>query len=150
MKGDVMYNNILVALDLKDDNKKLLERSVFISNKFDARLHVIHVGEDMMDVYSGIVIDHLGSIQSQIINNNVNKMKRFLFDNGLDISRIEKVVEVTGELNAEIDKLLHEEKIELLICGHRFDFFSKLMPTSKHFINNSNVDVLVVPLSDNE
>ena len=68
----MLYKNILVALDLKDNNKKLLDRALSLSHATQAKLYVVHVGVDVSELYSGVVIDPLDSFQTRVINDDVN------------------------------------------------------------------------------
>ncbi|KFB86516.1 hypothetical protein CR62_20100 [Serratia grimesii] len=73
----MLYKNILVALDLKDNNKKLLDRALSLSNATQAKLYVVHVGVDVGELYSGVVIDRLDNFQTRVINDDVNLLKNF-------------------------------------------------------------------------
>ncbi|CAI1113270.1 universal stress protein [Serratia quinivorans] len=144
----MLYKNILVALDLKDNNKKLLDRALSLSSATQAKLYVVHVGVDVGELYSGVVINHLDNFQTRVINDDVSLLKQFLNDGGYDTSPIVEALEVVGDFNREIEKILFDKHIELLICGHRHNFLSRLMPTSRHLINNAKTDVLLVSLPE--
>ncbi|TOO00554.1 universal stress global response regulator UspA, partial [Vibrio parahaemolyticus] len=43
---------------------------------------------------------------------------------------------------------IKEQEVDLLICGHHQDFWSKIISYSRHLINKSPVDILVVPIHE--
>lgn len=40
--------------------------------------------------------------------------------------------------------------MDLVVCGHHQDFWSKLMSSARQLINTVHVDMLIVPLRDDE
>ncbi len=40
--------------------------------------------------------------------------------------------------------------MDLVVCGHHQDFWSKLMSSARQLINTVHVDMLIVPLRDEE
>jgi len=42
--------------------------------------------------------------------------------------------------------IIADKGFDLLICGHHHDFVSKLVSYSRHLINKSPIDILVVPI----
>jgi universal stress protein A len=40
--------------------------------------------------------------------------------------------------------------MDLVVCGHHQDFWSKLMSSARQLINTVHVDMLIVPLRDED
>ncbi|MDI9228848.1 universal stress global response regulator UspA, partial [Serratia bockelmannii] len=40
--------------------------------------------------------------------------------------------------------------MDLVVCGHHQDFWSKLMSSERQLINTVHIDMLIVPLRDEE
>ena len=53
----------------------------------------------------------------------------------------------TGELSERILDICHKQRVDLVICGnHNQSFFSRAACSAKTIVNNSKVDVLLIPL----
>jgi universal stress protein A len=40
--------------------------------------------------------------------------------------------------------------VDLVVCGHHQDFWSKLMSSARQLINTVHIDMLIVPLRDED
>ncbi|MCV5940993.1 universal stress protein, partial [Escherichia coli] len=52
----------------------------------------------------------------------------------------------SGDLSNELCDTIKDYSIDLVVCGHHQDFWSKIISYSRHLINKSPVDILVVPI----
>jgi nucleotide-binding universal stress UspA family protein len=67
------------------------------------------------------------------------------FDTNTDFP-ISRFIVGTGDLSEKLHEVINESSIDLLICGHHQDFWSRIISYSQHLINKSPVDILVVPI----
>ncbi|GAL05648.1 universal stress protein A [Photobacterium aphoticum] len=49
-------------------------------------------------------------------------------------------------MSDEICHAIDDLDIELVVCGHHQDFWSKILSSARQLINRSPVDMLMVPL----
>lgn len=61
-----------------------------------------------------------------------------------------EILSGTGELAQVLIDAINKYDIDLVICGHHQDFWSKLMSSARQLINNVHVDMLIVPFRDEE
>ena len=54
----------------------------------------------------------------------------------------------SGDLSNEMCDTIKEYKMDLLVCGHHQDFWSKLLSSTRQLINCTPVDMLVIPLHE--
>ncbi|MCV5916800.1 universal stress protein, partial [Escherichia coli] len=54
----------------------------------------------------------------------------------------------SGDLSNELCDTIKDYSIDLVVCGHHQDFWSKILSSTRQLINCSPVDMLVVPLKD--
>ena len=71
-----------------------------------------------------------------------------LIEGGVDLLLIETIFDT---LNAKAAiYAIKKYDMDLVVCGHHQDFWSKLMSSARQLINTVHVDMLIVPLRDEE
>ena len=58
-------------------------------------------------------------------------------------------VDLSPESKVLVDAIKKYD-MDLVVCGHHQDFWSKLMSSARQLINTVHVDMLIVPLRDEE
>lgn len=61
---------------------------------------------------------------------------------------IENAIVVMGDLNNKLLETVQKMDIDLLICGHHHDFWSRLLSSVRQLVNSVGEDLLIVHLED--
>lgn len=61
------YKHILAAIDLSEDNRKVIEKAVDRARSNGAKLSVIHVDVDLKDLYTEMIDIDIDNVQDQVI-----------------------------------------------------------------------------------
>lgn len=137
------YQNILVALELSEDSKVLIERAVGLAELTGADVSFVHIDGSVGEVYSELMdikadptlkpLNEAGNQQLQNLLEHTNfPIKHFLVG--------------TGDLSNKLEETIASNQFDLLICGHHHSFWSHIVSYSRNLINHSSIDILVVPI----
>ena len=126
------YKHILVAVDLSPESNVLVQKAVSMAKPYNAKVSLIHVDVNYSDLYTGLIDVNLGDMQQRITDETRNALKDLSDNSGYEIQ---------GTPSGRGD---------LVVCGHHQDFWSKLMSSARQLINTVHVDMLIVPLKDDE
>ncbi|MGF1684007.1 universal stress protein [Photobacterium minamisatsumaniensis] len=140
------YKHILVALELSEESNVLIDRAVFLAKLLDADLSFIHIDGTHGEIYPELV-----DIKADANNRPLNERSMIQLNGFLEHSDypVKHFLVGTGDLSDKLSDTIPEYGVELLICGHHHDFWSKIISYSKHLIHKSTVDILVVPIQSN-
>ena len=143
------YRHILVAVDFDKGNQDLIKKAVQLAKPLDAKLSLIHVDDHVNEsfVFGGLIDTDLAAIESEYPNAVELTNKLNAVADQIDYP-IERKFLVKGEMSHALDQPVTEAGIDLIICGHHHDFWSRWKPTSRELINTAQVDLLIVPLND--
>lgn len=140
-----MYQHILFATDLSDDNVYLIEKVKSLRALTNAKLSVIHVVEPM----PGYSYAYLGieDIEGQLINESRIALEKLSSD--LGVSASSQHVEV-GPTKT---KILHTAEVigaDLIVCGShgRHGLSLLLGSTANAILHGAKCDVLTVRLPE--
>lgn len=137
------YQHILVAIELSDDSKPLIDKAVSFARLVDAKVSLIHIDGTVGEIYKELIDIQTGP-NLKPLNDRSNKALRSLQQYS-DFPLTHFYVG-TGDLSDKLHDVIHDNGFDLLICGHHHDFVSKLVSYSRHLINKSPIDILVVPI----
>ncbi len=134
-----MYNHILLATDLSEENQDTLQKAKELTKVFDAKLSLLHVVEPIPNYgYVGIT-----DLEDQLLD----EAKQMLSKLGeeLDVSTSDQWVAV-GPAKREILNTAKELKIDLIIIGsHSGHHLSDLLgSTTNGVLHHSLCDVITV------
>lgn len=140
------YNHILVAVDLSESSEKLIEKAVSIAKISNAKLSLIFVDVDNIS-YVGLTSIEMSPIPStkERITARQEELQKFVERTDYPIENA--IVEV-GILASELSTTIEEKKIDLLVCGHHHDFWSRLLSSVNKIINSIVADLLIVYLEE--
>ncbi|WP_085246830.1 universal stress protein UspA [Gilliamella mensalis] len=141
------YKHILVAVDLSPESEVLVEKAVSMARPYNAQISLIHVGINYSDLYSGLVDINMSDMKDRITEDAHLALNKLANDAGYPIAH---TLSGNGEFDQVLIEAIHEYKIDLVVCGHHQDFWSKLMSSARQLINNTHIDTLIVPLKDEE
>ncbi|AMF93104.1 universal stress protein [Vibrio fluvialis] len=137
------YQHILVALELSDDSKPLIDKAVSFAEVTGADVSFIHIDGTIGEIYKEL-IDIQADPNQKPLNDRSNKMLKSLQQ--YSDFPIKHFYVGTGDLSDKLGMIIADNGFDLLICGHHHDFVSKLVSYSRHLINKSPIDILVVPI----
>jgi universal stress protein A homolog len=142
-----MYNHVLVAVDLSDESTFLLEKAAKIAKRNDAKLSIIHVDVNFSDLYTGLIDVNMSSMQDRISTETHQALTQLAEQAGYPIT---EKLSGSGDLGQVLTDAIEQYDVDLLVTGHHQDFWSKLMSSTRQVMNNIAIDMLVVPLRDEE
>ncbi|WP_036239334.1 universal stress protein [Marinospirillum insulare] len=144
MRVESRYQNILVAIDLSEDSRKVLMRAKEIAARNqDAKLSVVHTLEPLGFAYGGDIPMDLTSIQDQLDSHARTRLKELLDD--IDIPEENQHV-LVGMPDTETHRLANEKDIDLIVVGSngRHGFQLLLGSVSTGVLHGAPCDVLAV------
>ncbi|KMV70932.1 universal stress protein UspA [Rosenbergiella epipactidis] len=141
------YHHVLVAVDLSPESEELVQKAVSLAKPYNAKVSIIHVDVNYSDLYTGLIDVNLGDMQKRISQETSQALTTLANQAGYPFSEI---LSGTGELAQVLVDAINKYDIDLVICGHHQDFWSKLMSSARQLINNVHVDMLIVPFRDEE
>lgn len=139
------YQHILVAVDLSEESKILIDRAVALAKPLNAELSFIHIDVNYAELYTGLIDINLAETQHHSMENSQKQLQELA-----DYANypIHHTLVGSGDLSNELCETINEFNIDLVVCGHHQDFWSKILSSTRQLINCSPVDMLVVPLND--
>ncbi|PMG23591.1 universal stress global response regulator UspA [Vibrio splendidus] len=141
------YKHILVAVDLSDDSKLLVDKAVALAKPLEAKVSFIHIDINYAELYTGLIDINMAETQHNAMEASRIQLQKFA-----DYAQypITHTLVGSGDLSHELCDTINEFNVDLVVCGHHQDFWSKLLSSTRQLINASPVDMLVVPLRDSE
>ncbi|WP_086981970.1 universal stress protein [Vibrio aphrogenes] len=139
------YKHILVAVDLSDDSEILVKKAADLAKACDAKLSLIHIDVNFTDMYTGFMEINFAETQNAMLESAQKKIQTLVKAINYPIS---ETIVSSGDLCNEIANAIEGIHVDLVLCGHHKDFWSKLLSTSRQLINDTSVDMLIVPLED--
>ena len=139
------YQHILVAVDLSEDSKTLVDKAVSLAKPLGAEVSFIHIDVNYAELYTGLIDINLAETQHQAIEASQQQLQKFATHANYPIKH---TLVGSGDLGNELCDTIREFNVDIVVCGHHQDFWSKLLSSTRQLINCSPVDMLVVPLND--
>ncbi|CAK9886723.1 MAG: Universal stress protein A [Candidatus Erwinia impunctatus] len=141
------YKHILIAVDLSPESELLVEKAVSIARPYGAKISLIHVDVNYSDLYTGLIDVNLGDMQKRISEETHTALSALA--TGADYP-VSETLSGSGDLGQVLVDAIKKYDADLVICGHHQDFWSKLMSSARQLINTLHIDMLIVPLRDDE
>ncbi|KOO05677.1 universal stress protein [Vibrio hepatarius] len=139
------YQHILVAVDLSEDSKLLIDKAVSLAKPLGAEVSFVHIDVNYAELYTGLIDINLAETQHQAIQASQKQLQDFADHANFPIKH---TLVGSGDLGNELCETIQEFNFDLVVCGHHQDFWSKLLSSTRQLINCTPVDLLVVPLKD--
>ncbi len=139
------YKHILVAVDLSEDSRALLQKAANRARLDQAKLSVIHIDVSLNELYTGMIDMDMGSIEEKLTEEANQLLDRLTLDFDYPLERRlatcgtmpDGVIDVAKQLNAD-----------LIIAGHHHSFWSSIGSQAKQLMNSACCDLLIVPLKE--
>ena len=142
-----MYKHVLVAVDLSDESPILLEKAAKIAQRNEAKLSIIHVDVNFSDLYTGLIDVNMSSMQDRISSETQQALVELAEQAGYPVT---EKLSGSGDLGQVLSDAIEQYDVDLLVTGHHQDFWSKLISSTRQVMNSITIDMLVVPLRDEE
>jgi universal stress protein A len=143
------YNHILVAVDFDTGTLDVVNRAVNLARPLNAKLSLVHVNTQINDIgiFSGLIDTELVGIESNypFTEELTNKLAELA--GKIDYPIANKFV-INGDLSYDLQKPVKEAEVDLIVCGHHHNFWSRMKPSAGGLINTSPVDLLIVSLEN--
>ena len=140
------YKHILVAVDLSDSSEKVIEKAVMLAKDAHAKLSLIFVDVDNISniAMTNIEISTLPSSEER---------EKTLRDELQELADktdypVENAIVVMGNLAPKLKATVKEKNIDLLVCGHHHDLWSRLLSSINKLINSVETDLMIVYLEE--
>ncbi|MGR5066197.1 universal stress protein [Photobacterium sp. DNB22_13_2] len=137
------YKHILVAIDLSDDSHVIVGKAAELAKALDAKLSLIHIDVNYAELYTGLIDINLSDAQHRMADEAQKQLQALADKANYPVSH---TLVGSGDLSEEICHAIDDMQIELVVCGHHQDFWSKILSSAKQLINRSPVDMLMIPL----
>jgi universal stress protein A len=140
-RGFKMYRHVLVATDLQDENRGVVNKGLALAKHFSAKLSLVHVVEPLPGY--GYAYVGVADIEGQLLR----EAKQALTDlaQGLSIAADDCFVEV-GPTKTQIMKVAQAQGVDLIILGsHGRHGFAELLGSTAHaVVHSAKCDVMTV------
>lgn len=141
------YQHILIPVDLSPESDLLVKKAVSMARPYDAKVSLIHVDVNYSDIYTGLINVDIHNMQKRISEETHNALKQLSTNAGYPIT---ETLSGSGDLAQVLVEAIKKYEVDLVVCGHHQDFWSKLMSSARQLINTVHVDMLIVPLRDED
>jgi len=143
------YNHILVAVDFDKGTKDVLNKALSLAKPLDAKVSLVHVDSEINDIgiFSELIDTELVGIEPAHPMSEVSNKKLTELAESANYP-IEHKFLINGDLTFDLEGPVKEVGVDLIVCGHHHNFWSRMKPSAGGLINTSSVDLLVVSLDD--
>jgi universal stress protein A len=144
------YKHILVAVDLSQSSEKVIEKAVALAKDVNAKLSLIFVDVDVdVDNISNIAMTsiEISTLPSIEVREKILQNELLELADKTDYP-VEHAIVVIGRLSPKLKETVIDMNIDLLVCGHHHDIWSRLLSSVNNLVNSVITDLLVVYLKD--
>ena len=140
------YTHILVAVDLTEECREVIQRAQALANSSNAKLSLINVVEPMAMAFGGDVPMDLSLLQQQQFDQARERLDNFA--NGYPELTPEQRHLAYGQPRQEIHRLAEEQHCDLIVVGShgRHGLALLLVSTANDVVHGAPCDVLAVRL----
>lgn len=139
------YKHILVAIDLTEESKVLIDKAVALAKPLDAEVSFIHIDVNYAEMYTGLIDMNLTETQNHAMEESRKQLEEMAEHASYPIKH---TLVGSGDLGYELKDAIAQREVDLVICGHHQDFWSTILSSTKQLLNSVSVDMLVIPLEN--
>ena len=143
--------NILLALELKSSDKKLIDQAFQLADKFKAKVWVVHIAAPEPDfVGYDVGPQYIREQRAETLKKEHKQLQEIMKDfekKGVLSDALLILGPTLESLENEVKKL----NVDMLVMGsHKRGFLYELFigHTSVHMIKNLNIPILIVPVDE--
>ena len=144
------YKNILVAIDLSEQSREILDSAQAVAQKSGARLHLTTVIKPMTQVYGGLDMAPISSgsisFEEEAEIQARGQLENLASDYGIQPSDVHVLI---GSPAREVDELASKLEAELIVMGsHGRHGMNRLLgSTANAVLHHAQCNVLAVRLA---
>jgi len=141
------YHHILVAVDFEEGTLEVINKAVRLAKPLNAKVSLIHVNTQINDVgiFSGLIDTELVGIEITHPMSDESGKKLDELVEKIDYPISHKLL-VNGDLSHDLEGPVKKMGVDLIVCGHHHNFWSRMSPSASGLMNTSLVDLLIVSL----
>ena len=139
----MVYKHIIAAIDLSEDSVYLVNKAAKLAQSLNAKLSLVHIDVDYADLYTGLIDINLAEMHERAESDAQTRLHELANNAGYPVAH---TLVGSGDLSEEICSTIKDLNVDLVICGHHQDFWSKILSSTRHLISRTPVDLLIVPL----
>lgn len=139
------YEHILVAVNLAKIDPEVIERGVSIAKAVNARVSLIHV--DISHVDSVSISDNNDPAESTQQSKEALERQLQILAKNSDYP-ITNILVVSGGLSYKLQETVRKMDVDLLVCGHHHNFWSRIVSSVRELVETSPIDLLIVHLDE--
>ncbi len=140
------YQHILLAADFQDDSARVAERAKELASRYEARLSLLHVVENMpVEPGNELMIPPTANVEQELLNNAERRLRDLA--TRLDVADGDHEVRV-GQTKREIIEHAEDNGVDLIVVGShsRHGLALLLGSTANAVLHGAPCDVLAVRL----
>ncbi|MBQ14587.1 MAG: universal stress protein UspA [Gammaproteobacteria bacterium] len=145
-----MYTKVVVAVDLSNDSKKVLDRAVKITGNDISKLDLVHVVEPVAAAYSmDIYAVNVNELQQESINLAEQRLKKIGTELGIADNRLHTLL---GAPATEVRNLADELGADAIVIGSHGHSGWKILlgSTAIKVLHGATCDVLTIHVGDDD
>ena len=139
----MVYKHIIAAIDLSEDSAYLVNKAAKLAQSLNAKLSLVHIDVDYADLYTGLIDINLAEMHERAESDAQTRLHELANNAGYPVAH---TLVGSGDLSEEICSTIKDLNVDLVICGHHQDFWSKILSSTRQLISRTPVDLLIVPL----
>lgn len=141
------YEHILVAVNLTKINQEVIARALSLAKATGAKVSFIHVDISCVDNFSILREDeHTPDEASSKSKDELQQQLQALAEQA-DYP-ITNTLVVSGGLRYKLEQTVRKMDVDLLVCGHHHNFWSRVVSSVRELVDTSPIDLLIVHLND--
>ncbi len=138
------YKHILVAVDLSKSSEVVINKAISLARGANSKLSFIFVDVNYVSSIGGISpkveMDVPLDEQQAILQKELQALAE-----QADYPVANTLV-VIGDLNEKLKTTVQEMDVDLLVCGHHHDFWTRLLSSARKLVNTAVTDLLIIYL----
>ena len=149
-RNTMRYKHILVAVDLSKSSEVVISKAVSLAREAKSKLSFIYV-----DASYASNIGYASTVG--LVKPAVDKVEAAEKEKALLQKELQALVDqvdypitntlvVMGKLNDKLNTTVKEMDVDLVVCGHHHDFWSRLLSSVPKLVNSTITDLLIIYL----
>ena len=146
------YKHILVAVDLSKSSEVVINKAVALASATKSKLSFIYVDASYVsNIGYATTMGLVKPVADQIKADEKEKeeLQKQLQALAAQVDYpVTNTLVVMGKLNDKLQTTVKEMDIDLLVCGHHHDFWSRLLSSVRKLVDSTVTDLLIVYLDE--
>ncbi|WP_372882075.1 universal stress protein [Psychromonas sp.] len=138
------YEHILVAVNLAKIDPQVIDRGVSLAKAAGARVSLIYVDISYVDRVAILDDEDVESVHKS--KEELARQLQLLAD--CSDYPITNTLVVSGGLSHKLQETVRKMDVDLLVCGHHHNFWSRIVSAVRELVETSPIDLLIVHLDE--